>query len=50
MEKTIADRNRRDPRWLNILPSSELAPWKRQWPVVPTFFHGGLSHGEISAG
>jgi hypothetical protein len=50
MEKTIADRNRRDPRWLNILPSSELAPWKRQWPVVPTFFHGGLSDGEITAG
>jgi hypothetical protein len=49
-EKLISDRNRRDPRWKNILPSSELAPWRRQWPVVPTFLHGpdALTYGAIA--
>jgi hypothetical protein len=47
-EKTLADPSRRDPRWLQILPSTELAPWKRFWPVVPTFCHGGISYGEIT--
>lgn len=49
-EKTLADRSKRDPRWLQILPSTELAPWKRFWPVVPTFTHGGISYGEIQSG
>lgn len=48
VEKTLADRSRRDPRWLQILPSSELAPWRRQWPVLPTFVHGGIGYGELS--
>ncbi len=47
-EKTLADPSRRDPRWLQILPSSELADWRRFWPVRPTFAHGGLSYGTIS--
>lgn len=47
-EKVLADPCRRDPRWLQILPSTELAPWKRFWPVVPTFAHGGLSYGRIA--
>jgi len=47
-EKTLADRSTRDPRWLQILPSSELAPWKRFWPVVPTFNHGGIEYGTIT--
>ena len=38
----------RDPRWLQILPSSELAPFKRQWPVLPSFLHGGLNYGELT--
>lgn len=46
-EKTLADPCRKDPRWLQILPSTELAPWKRFWPVVPTFSHGGISYGTI---
>jgi hypothetical protein len=46
-EKLIADPCRRDRRWLQILPSSELAPWKRQWPVLPTFVHGGLEYGRL---
>jgi hypothetical protein len=48
LEKTLADTNRRDPRWLNIFPSSEAATWKRQWPAVPTFTHEELSYGEIT--
>ncbi|WP_241740931.1 AraC family transcriptional regulator ligand-binding domain-containing protein [Streptomyces sp. L2] len=49
-EKTLADRCKADPRWLQILPSTELAPWKRFWPVVPTYAHGGISYGEIKGG
>jgi hypothetical protein len=49
-EKTLADPCKRDPRWLQILPSTELAPWKRFWPVVPTFSHGGIHYGQIKAG
>jgi hypothetical protein len=46
-EKALADTNRRDPRWLNILPSSELASFRRQWPVIPTFVYGGIDYGVI---
>ena len=35
-EKALADPNRRDPRWLNVFPSSEMPAWRRQWPVLPT--------------
>lgn len=48
-EKTMASPSPKDPRWLQILPSSECASWKRQWPVVPTFRHGGLDYGTITA-
>ena len=47
-EKTMASRSPRDPRWLQVIPSSECASWKRQWPVVPTFSHGGLDYGTIA--
>lgn len=46
-EKTLADPTKRDPRWLQVLPSSELADWKRLWPVRPTFAHGGIEYGTI---
>ncbi|TQL66288.1 hypothetical protein FB381_0138 [Nocardioides albertanoniae] len=49
-EKTLADTCKDDPRWLQILPSTELAPWKRFWPVVPTYVHGGIDYGTITAG
>ena len=49
-EKTLADPCPADPRWLQILPSTELAPWKRFWPVVPTYCHGGISYGELRSG
>ncbi len=48
-EKTMADPCQADPRWLQILPSTELVSWKRFWPVVPTYSHGGISYGEIHA-
>ena len=47
-EKALADVNRRDPRWLNVFPSRELAPLRRQWPVVPTFVYGGIDYGRIA--
>ena len=46
-EKAIADPNRRDPRWMNVLPSSELPAWRRQWPIVPSFSYGGMRYGTI---
>jgi len=46
-EKAIADANRRDPRWLNVFPSSEMATFRRQWPVVPTFVYGGIDYGRV---
>ena len=46
-EKAIADPNRRDPRWLNVFPSSEMPDWRRQWPVRPTFSYGGMNYGRI---
>jgi hypothetical protein len=46
-EKALADPNPRDPRYLNVFPSSELADWKRQWPVLPTFTYGEMRYGTI---
>lgn len=48
-EKTMADPSRNDPRWLQILPSTELADWKRFWPVRPTHTHGGIDYGTITS-
>jgi hypothetical protein len=46
-EKMLADPHPRDPRYRNVFPSSEMADWKRQWPVVPTFSYGGVNYGQI---
>ncbi|MFE6510077.1 hypothetical protein ACFVDI_14935 [Nocardioides sp. NPDC057767] len=46
-EKTLADPCKDDPRWLQILPSTELVAWKRFWPVVPTYLHGGIEYGTL---
>jgi hypothetical protein len=46
-EKALADPNGRDRRWLNVFPSSEMASFRRQWPVVPTFVHGGMNYGQL---
>ena len=49
-EKALADPCKDDPRWLQILPSTEMVPWKRFWPVVPTYLHGGIDYGTITGG
>ena len=46
-EKALADPHKRDPRWLNVFPSSEMASWRRQWPVVPTFVYEGINCGTV---
>jgi hypothetical protein len=46
-EKALADANPRDPRWVNVFPSSEMASFRRQWPVLPTFEFGGINYGQI---
>jgi len=46
-EKALADPNREDPRWMNVLPSSELTAWRRQWPVLPSFSYGGIGYGSV---
>jgi hypothetical protein len=46
-EKAVADQNRADPRFLNVFPSSELASFKRQWPIQPTHVYGGINYGRI---
>jgi hypothetical protein len=43
-EHAVADADRRDPRWKQVFPSSELARFKRQWPVVPTRYFGGIDY------
>ncbi|MDQ4048786.1 MAG: hypothetical protein M3131_05295 [Actinomycetota bacterium] len=48
-EKALADPNRADPRWMNVIPSSELRARKRQWPIVPSFSYGGMSYGAIQS-
>jgi hypothetical protein len=48
-EKALADPNRRDPRWMNVFPSSEMAALRRQWPVVPSYTYGGIDYGRIQS-
>src|SRR3954447_11074465 len=47
-EKTLADPSKQDPRWLQILPSSELADWRRCCAGPPAFSHGGLNYGALT--
>jgi hypothetical protein len=47
-EKILADYSRRDHRFKQILPSSELVSWKRQWPVVPAHQNGPLNYGQLA--
>ena len=46
-ERAVADPNPRDPRWRNVMPSSELTDHMRHWPVRPTFTYGGMAYGAI---
>lgn len=44
----MASRSARDPRWAQVIPSSECTNWKRQWPLIPTYSHGVLDYGSIT--
>jgi hypothetical protein len=46
-ECAVADSNRYDPRFANVFPSSELATFRRQWPIRPSFVYGGINYGRI---
>lgn len=46
-EKALADPNRTDPRWMNVIPSSEIRSLRRSWPIVPSFSHGLPSCGSV---
>jgi hypothetical protein len=48
LEKALADLVPGTP-WRQILPSSELATLRRQWPVVPTRLVGGLNVRSVAA-
>jgi glyoxylase-like metal-dependent hydrolase (beta-lactamase superfamily II) len=47
LEKALADPLPGTP-FRQLLPSSELAPLKRQWPLVPTRLVGGVEVGSVS--
>lgn len=46
-EREVASYSKVAPQWKQILPSSECANWKRQWPIIPGHTHGGINYGEI---
>jgi hypothetical protein len=46
-EKTMASHSSRDPRWVQVIPSSQCVSWKRQWPLIPTYSHNALDYGTI---
>ena len=48
LEKALADSSRRDPRFKQILPSSELLPWLRNWPCRPALFQGEIRYGTLA--
>jgi hypothetical protein len=48
LEKALADPSRRDPRFGQVLPSTELLPWLRNWPLWPALFQGGLAYGSLA--
>jgi hypothetical protein len=48
-EKVIVDRCARDTRFLQYMPSSELTANRLNPGTAPTFIHGGIRHGSLSA-
>lgn len=47
LEKSLADVSRKDARFTQVLPSTELLPWLRNWPCWPALFQGQLSYGSL---
>jgi hypothetical protein len=48
-EKAIVDRSARDTRFLQYMPSSELTANRLNPGTAPTFTHGGIRHGSLTA-
>lgn len=47
LEKALADRRPGTP-WLQVHPSSELAPLRRHWPLLPTYASAGITAGSVA--
>ena len=47
VEKIVAGPSKRDPSFVNFLPSSELTPSVLAPGLSPTFSHGEVSHGDL---
>jgi hypothetical protein len=48
LERTVVDRVRRAPVFVQMLPSSEIAPSALAPGLTPTLVHGGIESGEIA--
>lgn len=48
LEKALADLSKKDARFKQVLPSTELLPWARNWPCTPTLFQGEIKYGNLS--
>lgn len=49
LEKSLADVSKKDARFKQVLPSTELLPWARNWPCVPSLFQGEIHYGSLTA-
>jgi hypothetical protein len=49
MERTIVDRVKRAPAFVQMFPSSEVTPSALAPGLAPTLVHGGVSSGTVSA-
>ncbi|HUS25614.1 MAG TPA: hypothetical protein VM369_11765 [Candidatus Binatia bacterium] len=47
LERELADVSKKDPRFKQVLPSTELLPWARNWPCLPSLFQGGIQYGQL---
>jgi len=47
LEKALADVSKKDARFKQVLPSTELLPWARNWPCTPALFQGEIQYGSL---
>ena len=47
LEKSLADTSKKDARFKQVLPSTELLPWLRNWPCWPSLFQGEIRYGSL---
>jgi hypothetical protein len=48
LEKALADVSKKDARFRQVLPSTELLPWARNWPCIPALFQGEIRYGSLA--